>query len=101
MKYPQSFFRLSYMDTNTGQMLYDLMVLEKSSEWLDQQVNAVIDQINTEELKTPQDEDRLDALHTQLKILYKRCEIEAKIGDQLNKKYGYTDLAAPTGKAIA
>lgn len=86
----------------SGQMMYDLMVLDDSSKWLEGQVNSIIDQINLEESKVPADHDRLAALQKQLKLLYRRCEIEAKISNQINNKYGFTELEITgTGKSFA
>lgn len=81
-------------NNNTGQMLFDLMVLDKSADWLDQQVNTLIDQIDLEESKKPNDTERLEVLGKQLKVLYKRCTVEAKIADQLNEKYEFTALGS-------
>ena len=90
------------MGNNTGRMMYDLMVLDKSSEWLENQVNALVDQINFEEAKVPTDSEKLDALQIQLRILYRRTEIEAKIGDQLGDKYGFKQPAmSGTGERVA
>ena len=90
------------MDDNTGRMMYDLMVLDKSSLWLESQVNALVDQINFEESKTPVDIDMLDALQLQLKILFKRTEIEARIGEQLGEKYGFRQPAmSGTGERVS
>jgi|TARA_R110000824_G_scaffold20545_13_gene77406 hypothetical protein len=86
-------------NNNTGQMLYDLMVLERSADWLDHQVSTLIGEIETEESKDPQDEEVLSSLGTQLRVLFKRCAVEAKIADQLNDKYEFTSLE--TGKRFA
>jgi len=74
--------------TDISLMVTSYGILERSGEWLNENIHAVMSEIDAEENRPVPNTRRINALYQGLSTLYARCSFERKEMDKFALKYG-------------